>query len=136
MPFEWKVEDTTGVLVVAVRGHWDTAAASRAMLAQLLASGLWSDRALVLMDLREADSRTAPHYDQLWARTRESAAVPMPRRVALLATGGATFGVARMLQELMGGDPDRVQTITDEAEMWQWLAGGAAGHTPPRRVPQ
>ena len=130
MPFEWHVDEVRGSLLIAVRGAWEAPPRARAFLTELIRNGHWSAEALVLVDLRELEPRTVPHFGDLWARAQQQAGTPLPRRLALLAAPGVSFGLARMLQELMHADVDRVRTFDNEDEALVWLTGGPGAPRP------
>lgn len=121
MPYTWRYDPEQDALHLAVEGEWEAKGAGRALVAEVMAAGHWSTQLRVVLDLRRADARTAPHYADLSARIDESIHVPRPRRIAIVSPPGATFGVARMLEELAPNGPEYIATFQDMAAALAWL---------------
>jgi hypothetical protein len=84
-------------LALVLTGPWPTLKEQNGIRRQLVQQGKLSRETVALIDIREVDlPRFEEVDDAMQAAARELAG--LPKKVALVVTPGASFGVGRMLQ--------------------------------------
>jgi hypothetical protein len=117
------VDDEPELLRITFVGQWLNGDQSRQARDHLLDRGLWRSDRPVLMDLRRVTIAGTPAFAEMQRRTDawKLLATPHPR-IAFVASRGANYGFARMLEQQWVSDA--IATFEDEDEARRWLLLG------------
>lgn len=118
-PMRVEITQERGYVRFAVAGAWAQPDESRTARERLRELGVWQPDGRVLLDLRAIDVASAPPYGAaLRARLDDWRRLGPPPRIAVFATPGAVFGLARMLELSFGADPCAAFVHESEALLW------------------
>jgi hypothetical protein len=111
------------LLRISFVGQWLNAEQSQQVRSHLRDTGLWRPERPVLMDLRRVTIAGTPPFAEMQRRTDAwKLLTTPPPRIAFVASPGANYGFARMLEQQWG--TESIATFEGEAEARHWLLAG------------
>jgi hypothetical protein len=121
MPFTYRIDSTADILFLKSEGVVTQPERLETLRACTNDPG-YGTTSRTLMDVSTATSvPTFSELRELVGFLQGPLAKVGPRRVAIVALGDVSFGVARQFQALLGSAPASIQVFRNEDEALEWL---------------